>query len=465
MTAPRLEGNKRTVKKHGANLGVEGGSELNGHEEFLELCAFLTGGGLTDEERRRLESHLEVCSACCNVLKDYRKIAATGMPALAPDFVPEDSPDAGMASIESVKRKLFEHLTLDSEPATDRRYRFDPATLPANRGRRVPQIRRAQLRLLWKSQTLLRCAAAVLLVVGLTASAYRLGEKRVARVSNAIQPVSPKNGSNLPWEVTAFAHERQALDTQLRERDQAIKSLSSRISQQMVDIARFQETEKALQDEVVTARAQKTQVALDRDGVSQQLRTAQSDLKKMQEELDNLRKERTNDLFRAADLEARLGELAGSLKDRDDMITQQQQLLASDRDIRELMGARELYIAEVYDVARNGQTQKPFGRVFFTKNKSLIFYAYDLDQQPGVSAASAFQAWGRRGPDRKHSVSLGIFYVDNATNKRWVLKVDDPKSLQQIDAVFVTVEPSGGSQKPSDKQLLFAYLRVTPNHP
>jgi hypothetical protein len=38
-------------------------------------------------------------------------------------------------------------------------------------------------------------------------------------------------------------------------------------------------------------------------------------------------------------------------------------------------------------------------------------------------------------------------------------------SLEDIDAVFVTVEPHGGSQHPSGKQLLFAYLRVSPNHP
>ena len=35
----------------------------------------------------------------------------------------------------------------------------------------------------------------------------------------------------------------------------------------------------------------------------------------------------------------------------------------------------------------------------------------------------------------------------------------------QIDAVFVTVEPNGGSHKPSSKPLLFAYLKVNPNHP
>jgi hypothetical protein len=129
------------------------------------------------------------------------------------------------------------------------------------------------------------------------------------------------------------------------------------------------------------------------------------------------------------------------------------------------MGARDLYIAEVYDVARTGETQKPYGRVFYTKGRSLIFYAYDLDQQPEVKTARAFQAWGRRGPDRQAALNLGIFYEDNVSKKRWVLKNNDSRTLDQIDAVFVTVEPTGGSHKPSGKPLLFAYLRVDPNHP
>ena len=129
------------------------------------------------------------------------------------------------------------------------------------------------------------------------------------------------------------------------------------------------------------------------------------------------------------------------------------------------MGARDLYIAEVHDVARDGHTQKPYGRVFYTKGKSLIFYAYDLDHQTELKQASTFQAWGRRGPDREQAINLGVFFEDSASKKRWILKCEDPKTLAQIDAVFVTVEPNGGSHKPSGKSLLFAYLKVDPNHP
>jgi len=248
---------------------------------------------------------------------------------------------------------------------------------------------------------------------------------------------------------------------------------------QVVDIAKLKEKEKNLQRVIQKADETKNQVASERDDIKRQLKSAQNRLDdvsqqlglaqatfiRTQDQLNHLRQQRETDFIGAASLEARIAELSKLLKGRDDTIAQQQQLLSADRDIRELMGARDLYLAEVYDVARNGENEKPFGRVFFTKNKSLIFYAYDLDQQPGVTNANTFQAWGRRGPDHKKTLSLGIFYMDNAANKRWVLKVDDPQTLQQIDAVFVTVEPKGGSREPSRNKLLFAYLRVPPNHP
>jgi hypothetical protein len=68
-------------------------------------------------------------------------------------------------------------------------------------------------------------------------------------------------------------------------------------------------------------------------------------------------------------------------------------------------------------------------------------------------------------PQRQQALNLGIFYKDTVGKKRWVLKFDDSKMLDQIDAVFVTLEPGGASHKPSGKSLLFAYLKVNSNHP
>jgi hypothetical protein len=202
-----------------------------------------------------------------------------------------------------------------------------------------------------------------------------------------------------------------------------------------------------------------------RSDLNQKLEIAQSETQGFQDRLNSLERQSSDDQQRAQALEANVADLNRLLRDREATIEQQEDLLAHDRDIRELMGARELYVAEVYDVEGTGETKKSYGRVFYTKGKSLIFYAYDLDQQPGVKNASTFQAWGRRGPDRQRALNLGVFYVDNASKKRWVLRFDDSKTLAQIDAVFVTVEPRGGSHKPSSRPLLFAYLHMDPNHP
>jgi hypothetical protein len=219
---------------------------------------------------------------------------------------------------------------------------------------------------------------------------------------------------------------------------------------------------------------------------SQASKTPPAGPSELQKQLDLEEKERAAQMARATALEAKVAELTRQLQDRDDesshetalarerddllqqrdkTITRQEELLAHDRDIRDLMSARDLYIAEVYDVAKTGETSKPYGRVFYTKGKSLLFYAYDLDQQAGLKNASTFQAWGRRGTGHEQPANLGILYEDSVANKRWVVKSEDSRTLEQIDAVFVTVEPNGGSARPSSKPLLFAYLRIHPNHP
>jgi len=91
-----------------------------------------------------------------------------------------------------------------------------------------------------------------------------------------------------------------------------------------------------------------------------------------------------------------------------------------------------------------------------------------VDREPGVVNASTFQVWGQReGPQGEQPLpmNLGILYMDNESNRRWVLRFDDPKQLAEIDAVFVTIEPRGGSHKPTSKPFLYALLRKEVNHP
>jgi hypothetical protein len=213
-------------------------------------------------------------------------------------------------------------------------------------------------------------------------------------------------------------------------------------------------------DNELTANSSNLQAATkEKDEVAAKLTQAQ-------QELQDVRDQRSRDLLRVATAEFKLDQVKDQLREKDDAIARQQQYLESDRDVRELMGARQLHIADVTDVDRNGQTRKSFGRVFYTKGKSLIFYAFDLDQQPGVHNASVFQAWGHSDGQASHPVSLGFFYLDSESNRRWVVKTDNSQVLSQLDAVFVTVERDVKGKQPSGKPFLYTYLRKgEPNHP
>jgi hypothetical protein len=205
-----------------------------------------------------------------------------------------------------------------------------------------------------------------------------------------------------------------------------------------------------------------------RDGLTIQLQQAEQAYQNVKSELVNLRAEHDRALLHTASLESRINELTVASRDQERRLGDDERFLASDRDIRELMGARKLYIADVFDVDSGSRTRKPFGRVFYTQNKSLIFYAFDLDHQAGLKNASIFQVWGKKDAelgDKTRATNLGILYMDSESNRRWVLRLDDAKQLAEIDAVFVTVEPHGGSTKPTGKPFLYALLRKEANHP
>jgi hypothetical protein len=136
-----------------------------------------------------------------------------------------------------------------------------------------------------------------------------------------------------------------------------------------------------------------------------------------------------------------------------------------DAEAKGLFGARDLHIVDVYDVVGNGKTRRTFGRVYYVEKKLLVFYAFDLKDKRHKRTAAGFQAWGYREASSSKPANLGLFYVDDASLDRWVLKVNNPRVLEHIDAVFVTLEPADGSPYPQGRRLLYANLSGPPNHP
>ena len=130
--------------------------------------------------------------------------------------------------------------------------------------------------------------------------------------------------------------------------------------------------------------------------------------------------------------------------------------------MRDVIASRNLHIVDVADVANSG-VQKPFGRIFYTEGKSLIFYAYDFS---GARGTKTFYAWGHREGDTNTTHVLGALHLDDPAQRRWVFKSNDAKVLAQIDSVYVTLEPNAKpGEKPKGQKILTAYLGTPANHP
>ncbi len=416
------------------------------HEEFQELCALSTTGELTAEEWARLSEHLIVCDDCREAQRQFERVVAAAIPALAAESGADEDIECapGAWSIEEAENNLMESLR--GEPAPSRGRSISPSLSPRWRHAR-------------------RCAAAAVILAACGLVGYRIGIHQGRRTEASVAPAdspTPSTPSRLDRSQVATAPVDGKKST---EEDDRTAALRSQARQNQQELTRLKEKLGQVEEGLAERNASLDRSVEDRAELSRQLAQAQANAQSLEARLSVIGNQTSQDTLQSLALKTQVNDLKAEIENKDKAIAGERDLLDRDRDVRNLIGARNLYIAEIYDVAQTGDTQKPFGRVFYTKDKSLIFYGYDLDQQPGIKKAGAFQAWGGRGADRQHAVSLGLLYKDDANQKRWVLKFNDAKTISQIDAVFVTVEPEGGSAKPSGKPLLFTYLHLDPNHP
>ena len=431
---------------------------LNDHQKFKELAALAQARVLTAGERIELKRHLQLCEACRAVSGEYSLLSSEGMAFLAADC--DRVPEAEAWDCRAAQSELASRIR-DSDPS---------AIGLAGQPRAARVFWSWNLGARWVAGAAIAC-----FLVGV--GAHQLGSRRQAgRAWTAVGAlVSGMPTLVTPKPIQELASEKKTADDLLVVQAEQISRLQRQISTEQRDLARLRAALRVAEDHssaLSTASSkgevQIRQVSEERDKLAAQVREAERAYQLLQAEFTTLHVEHDRVLLRTASLESKIEELSAATRDQDRRLRDSEQYLASDRDIRELMGARKLYIADVFDVDSGSRTRKPFGRVFYTQNKSLIFYAFDLDRQPGVRNASAFQVWGQRDAElsvKSHPMNLGILYMDSESNRRWVLRWDDPKQLAEIDAVFVTVEPHGGSQKPTGKPFLYALLRKEANHP
>jgi hypothetical protein len=427
--------------------------DADGHEKFRKLSALANSGTLSPSELLELEAHLSTCHQCREIHREYQLLATVGMPFLATAH-PNLEEDAEWDDSRARQRLLFRVTKQGSAANSLEDSSFHQKVLyPYFLGSPARQ---------WITGAVAAC-----LLVTVSLASYHLGR---ATHGNAKYPLP-----SIQEKVQEISAQKNVADDLLQKQAARIVQVEERSTRQQQEVGRLQTALHALEQRSVELLAAKREseekvlaVSRQRDSLTAQLQQAEQTYRSAQAELASLRVEYDRARLRMTALESKNDDLAASNRGLEQKIADTDRLLASDRDIRELMGARKLYIADVFDVDSGSRTRKPFGRIFYTQKKSLIFYAFDLDRQPGVKSTSIFQVWGQKDAELTKNIratNLGVLYVDGESNRRWVLRLDDPKQLAEIDAVFVTVEPHVGNSKPTGKPLLYALLRKEANHP
>jgi hypothetical protein len=428
----------------------DGGEE---HEKFKELCALAASGTLSPLELSELQLHLEDCESCQEAFTQYQILNTEGIPTLAEAYLAR--PERVVWDDSAARERLWTSIRAEQQLLPEQ----NPALTTLRQDSSLKNNVRA----------LAGLAIAAGLLLAVASGAYHLG----ARTHQPIIVSQPSTAMGQQYQK--LSEEKRAADESLATQEKRLAQLQAESAEKEQALAKLRSSLRELETrsnelmmENSQSEAQLKELAQQRDELNAKLQAVSQAYGNNQAELANLRAERDKTSLRTAFLESKIEDLTAKNRDQDRRLKDAEQYLTSDRDIRELMGARKLYIADVFDVDGSSRTQKPFGRVFYTQGKSLIFYAFDLDRQPGVLNASTFQVWGQREAPQGEPASpmnLGILYMDNETNRRWVMRFDDPKQLAEIDAVFVTVEPRGGSHKPTSKPFLYALLRNQANHP
>ena len=414
------------------------------HEDFEELAALAAIGQLSVEEHGEFLEHLRGCAACRRTSDQFNFIL---------DELPLPEPSASDRDLQQLQGASYRQRFL--ERASAEGVRFTQEALGEKRRRIATSFFRN-----WRPYTLGVASAVAVIVVASAAVLPKMLSRLAAdkaAISDQKPPVAPPVLARTSTSSDSSARMSDPASVTVVQLQLAKQDAEKRLDSLRRELARAQANYQQLlrESELWKDRAAQLQSKGQQD--EQQLGQARIQVEKLGKDNDQLTVGLVAQQFR-------IKELSEEVENQKAAVERERQLTAAARDVRELMGARNLHIIDVADLDGQGKSKKSFGRVFYTEGKSLIFYAFDLSQKGSVSKVS-FQAWGQNQSTSSSVKNLGVFHIDDQVQKRWVLRVDNPELLKSVESVFVTVEPSPGRDKPSGQKLLYAYLGTQANHP
>lgn len=423
------------------------------HERFEELCAAASIGQATAQELAALERHAEECDGCRQAYFDYLDVASQTFAAAkqAPALSARDFEES--LNSELFARRFFDRAKREGIVFSREVDGYVKPLWP------VPVLRSANT--LWQRKAI--AAAAVFAVAA--SGGYLYWDHSL----KATESISDQSRNNAPSTVAPAT----ALDVRMRALIGANSDLRLQIDRLSADLLKTNDQLLATATDLKATSQDRQKLASDRDALQAKLGEAQREVDKFESMAASAQQEATAQKAYAGDIEAKLvadrvklHDLDEELREKSALLDQDRQLLSASHDVTDLMGARNLHIVDVVDTDPRGKSRPAFGRIFFTEGKSLIFYAYDLNDHKMQKANYQYQVWAKKEGQNQRPLKLGVFYSDDKVQRRWMFRCDDPKILREIDSVFVTFERSDSEPShPEGSSLMYAYLRGQPNHP
>jgi hypothetical protein len=408
------------------------------HRHFEELCALAALGDLPPEQSRELEAHLAACPECAPMPADYLQVRnALGLMDAATE-----------AKIAAGRDRVRAAIMLEISQIEEERAAAPSRTSPHVRpwtARVAPPI--------WLAASAATAAGIFLLGLRFDRALHPPPPGPVAAVPSRpiAVPANPQFSSVNIEQRALEARNAELADSLRKEQDQN-RALEAKLSNDDQDLANALALESSLRQEI------DQQAAL--------VKSTQADLGAKKTELAQAQAANVSDLGTIASMQLQVRDLNERLNTQTASLDRERDLLSHGREIRDIIGARNLHIIDVYDTDTAGATAKPFARAFYTEGKSLVYYAYDLPQRKAEEGQFSYVAWGEANGNKASIKKIGILFHDDQTQRRWSLSFSDSQVLKEIDSVFITLEPNGEDvNQPKGKRMLTAYLGTPANHP
>jgi hypothetical protein len=407
---------------------------LHQHAYYEELCGLAATGQIPENEASGFFAHLGECSTCRSVMEDFTQagalLAARHAEKKGMRGVPHGMTERFIARARTEGIFISKNAVLQKRPLFTRRNTAAAVGL-----------------------------AASLLIFGFFVLVRTQQHFSHQSTSSVVLP-SP-NPSVVPQTAASQESQDEAkkLQRQLVQAQAKVNTLTAQLNAKRDVLDRESHTLASLEAELQHVQAENAGLKTGTDVDASRIATLQAEI------------ERLNSVKRASDIavtaeENELRNLRRTLLEKEVVFKQQQHLIETGAQARDLIVARNLHIIDVYDSDGDGHAQRAFGRIFYTEGKSLVFYAYDLADPRKIDQQVSFYAWGERLGREQSVKRLGIFHNEDANEGRWVLTFEDPNVLAQINSVFVTVEQEKQAiTRPKGKKILFAFLGNKANHP